>query len=358
MTTPFCASISFLAAALGAGAQGPVTHVGESGSLVVVQQETACKSCDGHGTTACRKCARRKAKACSGSAARFCSAVAGCKSCGGTGREDCRRCDTDKEEDLTEIRVALPGWLKGRRAVDEYMGHELVHLESRHFVLVYDIDRISPERRALDRHAGAHLYLERLEAFRRDFVADLGAEPEKDFYEKTTVMLWQKEKHQVKASEHYTRQPSNTESKLMGAAPVVSIFYNKSHLHEEFELHQAVVHQVAHCLLSNVFDGIWPGNIKGGWIDGGLAHAYEVRYFGGVRHYCYVESDSMVEFKYGHWQSSVRNAVDRDEELAFLEVAARHTSELTPEQHMFAWSFVDYCLRGRPGTFGALARGS
>ena len=79
-----------------------------------------------------------------------------------------------------------------------------------------------------------------------------------------------------RASLKYTRQPSKTQSKLMGANPVVSIFYDKSHLHEEFELHQAVVHQVAHCLLSNVFDGVWPGNIKGGWIDAGLAHAYEV----------------------------------------------------------------------------------
>jgi len=161
----------------------------------------------------------------------------------------------------------------------------------------------------------------------------------------------------VRASPHYTLQPSNTASKLMGANPVVSIYYDKSHLHEEFELHQAVVHHVTHCLLSNVFDGVWPGNIKGGWIDGGLPHAYEIELFGGVRHYCYVESDSMGDFKFGAWERSVLAAVTRDQELSFLDVTSRQTSQMTPEQHMFAWSFVDFVRRVHPEKLGPLARG-
>jgi hypothetical protein len=116
------------------------------------------------------------------------------------------------------------------------------------------------------------------------------------------------------------------------------------------------VHQVAHCLLSNVFDGIWPGNLKGGWLDGGLAHAYEIRKFGGVRHYCYLEGDTMLEFKFGHWEQAVRTAVGKERDLPFVRVAAKHTLELTPEEHMFGWSFIDYVMQAHPGKLGPLSK--
>jgi hypothetical protein len=142
----------------------------------------------------------------------------------------------------------------------------------------------------------------------------------------------------------------------MGKAPVVTIFYDKNWLHEEFELHQAVVHQLSHCLLSNVWDGIWPGNIRAGWIDEGLAHAYELTLFGGVRHYCYVESDTILDIKRGSWEPPVRAAVDQGTAPGFLGVASRNTTEFKPEEQLFAWSYVDFVLREHPGKFGPLAR--
>jgi hypothetical protein len=169
-------------------------------------------------------------------------------------------------------------------------------------------------------------------------------------------MLWQRVQDQQRASIAFTNQSSSTESKLMGAKPVVSIFYDHNHLHEEYELHQAVTHQVAHCLLSNVFDGIWPGNIKGGWIDCGLAHAYEIRYFGDVRHYCYVEQDTMQLFKFGRWEQAVLSGVQTGKEIRFLGVTGMHTTEMSPEQHMYAWSYCDYLLRAHAAKFGDIAK--
>ena len=117
-----------------------------------------------------------------------------------------------------------------------------------------------------------------------------------------------------------------------------------------------MVHQVTHCLLSNAWDGIWPGNIKGGWVDEGLAHYYENSLFDGVRHYCYVENDTLFDFKFGRWEPEVRQAVDRDEALGLLSVTGRNTVEMTPEERMYAWSLVDWLLRDRPGTLGPIAR--
>jgi hypothetical protein len=311
-----------------------------------------CKACEDTGVVACRACKR---DSCTGSvSALFCSAAAACKECAGLRVADCARCERADAASLDARRAELAAWLTEMRAVDAFMEKPLFHAESSHFRLTYDLKRIDVKGGG-DFHGGIHVYLDRLEEFHADFARDLGAS-EEHWLGKTWVLIWGREQDQAKASLQYTGQGSTTASKLMGAKPVLSIFYDKSHLHEEFELHQAVVHHVAHCLLSNVFDGIWPGNIGGGWIDDGLAHWYETAYFGGVRHYCYVESDTMLDFKFGSWEPAVLSAVGRGEHLPFLRVTGRNTAELSPEEHMYAWSFVDYCLRAQPGKLGSLAR--
>ena len=318
-----------------------------------VQEARACKRCSGTGLEPCKSCKR---SLCPGETPTlFCSVAAECERCGGTQRMDCKRCETGHAFDLEARRAEIEALRTRFEPIDRFMdSDELMHARSAHFDLTWGIRRIStPGAKGL--HGALHVYVDRLEAFMADFQRDLSAADE-DFLDRTHVMLWGSAAAQKKASLEYTRQHSDTESKLMGASPVVSIFYDKSHLHEEFELHQAVVHQVAHCLLSNVFDGIWPGNLKGGWIDEGLAHYYENAYFGEVRHYCYVESDSIQYFKFGRWEPSVRAAVDRDKAPSFLNVARHNTVEMTPEQRMFAWSFCDYLLRAHPGCMVVVAK--
>lgn len=325
-----------------------------------------CKACGGEGLVACKACRR---DACPARVeggeeggpgtpppARFCSVALGCEACEGLSSVPCRRCDgaAAREGERAARRAAIAAWREEVGRVDAFLGRPLLHAESEHFRLTYDLGRVdAPGGKTA--HGGMHLYLERLEALFARFAADVSARSE-DFLGRTHVLLWSQRRDQERASLEYTRQPSSTESKLMGASPVVSILYDPDHLHEEFEMHQAVVHQVAHCLLSNVFDGIWPGNIGAGWIDAGLAHHYEIALFEGVRHYCYVESDTLVDFRFGRWEPEVRAAVAGDEALPFLQVAGRNTGELSPEQHMFAWSFVDFVLRAHPGRFGVLAR--
>jgi hypothetical protein len=318
----------------------------------LAQQPPEPSCCAGRGVVACRACVK---SGCTGARPEdSCSVALGCKGCRGARLEECGKCERPAQVDLEALRAARAAWRAQLQAVDEQLGRELRHAESGHFVLTFGIDRIDTPG-AKNAHGAMHVYLDRLERFFDDFRADLGC-AEGDFLAKTRVMLWGREPDQVKASVAYARQWSNTEVKLMGANPVVSIFYDKNHLHEEFELHQAVVHQVAHCLLSNVYDGVWPGNIRGGWIDEGSAHYYEQRYFGEVRHYCYVEGDTLGYFEFGRWESAVRSAVARGESPAFLGVAAANTVDMTPEQRMFAWSFCDHVMRVHPGKFGALAR--
>lgn len=316
-----------------------------------------CTRCGDTGEAECRACAKTtctwegegKTKA------RFCSVAAACRECLGTRRIACPECGRAPPAELAKRRAESAEWLATMRKIDAVVDSgELLHAESEHFRITWNIKQLDVKP-PISSHAAMHVYLDRLEALYVDFLRDLSA-TDKDFCGKTHVMLWQKERDQERASLQYTGQGSSTESKLMGKSPVVSIYYDKSFLHEEFELHQAAVHQVAHCLLSNVFDGIWPGNINGGWIDCGLAHAYEIRYFGTVRHYCYAETDTLRTFQFGRWEQAVLSGVLSGDARPFLGVTGRNTTDLTPEEHMYAWSYCDYLLRAHADKFGAIAR--
>jgi len=311
-----------------------------------------CKKCQDTGLAPCPSLAKH---ACADEVARFCSIASACPVCAGTARVPCDRCDKDPGPENEAAKEKNLAWLTATRAaVEPTMGRELAHAASAHFLLTYDVHELD-KKGVTTVHDGMHLYLARSEELWTRFARDLGAKDE-DFSAPTQVLLWERRDDQEKASLVFTRQSSKTESKLMGKAPVVSIFYDRAWLHEEPELHQALVHQVVHCLLSNVWDGIWPGNIRGGWLDEGLAHAYELELFGGVRHYCYVESDTILDIQRGSWEPPVRTAVERGEAPGFLGVTSKNTVELAREEQPFAWSYVDFVRKRHPEQLGPLCR--
>ncbi len=310
-----------------------------------------CKKCQDTGLVPCPEATRH---ACSGTAAERCSIAAACAICVGTHSVPCAKCGGADLVARAAAQDANRAWLAELVPIESVLGRPLAHARSAHFLLTWDVPKLDVAGGAT-LHGGLHLYLDRLEQLFARFAADTGA-AEADFLGPTHALVWSKKADQEKAALVFTRQSSSTESKLMGMAPVVSIFYDKAWLHEEFELHQALVHQVTHCLLSNVWDGIWPGNIRGGWLDEGLAHAYELAQFGEVRHYCYVESDTILELHRGTWEPEVRAAVERDAAPGFLGVAGKNTTELTPEDQLFAWSYVDFVLRAHRAQLGPLAR--
>ena len=329
--------------ALGGSAQTPPAT-----SPAAVQ----CATCNDRGVVPCRLCGRAPCK--SAHPFTFCSEAAKCRDCGGTQLEKCSKCEHAPEVDLAKRRAEIAAWVAANKPIDDYMGHVSTRCESAHFTLTFDLKSIDVKG-ATNAHAAMHVYLDRLEDLFADFCKDVGCGGT-DFLGPTHVMLWANEKDQTKASSKYTLQSSKSESKLMGQKPVVSIYFDKSRLHDETELHAAMVHEVAHCLLSNIYDGVWPGNIKAGWIDEGLAHFYENKYFGEVRHYCYVEEEATKAYKFGRWESDVRNAVEQKKAPEFLTVTGLDTVAMSGEQRQFAWSYCDYIVRGLSGKFGALAK--
>jgi hypothetical protein len=322
-------------------------------SLGAAPQE--CKRCKDTGFVACPEEAKH---ACTGTAAQECSLAAACAVCGGTHKVPCTKCDKPPGPEYAAEQATHRAWLATMKPIDDVFARPLAHAKSAHFLLTFDIPKLDVEggpQAGTPLHPALHLYLDRLEALYAQVSSDLGA-LESDYLAPTLVFLWAKKADQEKAALVYTRQSSDTESKLMGREPALSIFYDKEWLHDETELHQAMAHQVVHCLLSNVWDGIWPGNIRAGWIDEGFAHAYEIALFGSVRHYCYVESDTILDLQHGSWEPPVRAAVEDGSMPGFIGVAGKNTTELQPKEQLFAWSYVDFLRRAHPRELGPLAR--
>jgi len=292
-----------------------------------------------------------------------CSEFVVCSECRGTFFKACGRCSNKPEPKALKAWEENEAWLKEMREIDNCLSGKrrksrIIHAESDHFIITFNVAKITVGLKGVKLHGAAHLYLERLEKLFEDVNRDLGV-TEKDYLAKTHVMIWEREKDLVKTALKYCRHSSNTKSYMIGAKPIFTIYYNKGYLHEEFELHQAVVHNVVHCLLSNVWDGIWPGNIRGGWVDAGFAHHYELKYFGhlgGVRNYCYREGDSIGNFKFGKWEPTVLTYVRQKRTLSFFDVTSKNTDLLNPSEHMHSWSYVDFILKKHPDRFGEVCR--
>jgi hypothetical protein len=312
----------------------------------------ACATCKDLGVLPCKLCATR---VCRSEAHLFCSVEGQCSDCGGARRVDCSQCQRAPEVDPSVRRGEIAAWRATLAPLDEFMNQrDLVHVESPHFVLSYDVDR-TDHKSASSRHDAAHLHCERLERLFEAFAADAGA-VEADFSAKTRVMVWSNEKDQQKASSKYTLEKTSSQAKLMGAAPVVSVLYGKGRIRGDAALHHVLVHQSAHCLLSNLHEGVWVGNLGGGWIDEGVAHLYEQRLCGGVETWCYLDDEQLKELDFGPFEAEVAAAVQSGEEPDFTAVAGLDTVALSPRQRLFGWSYCDYVVRHHPGKLGQVVK--
>jgi hypothetical protein len=314
--------------------------------------QPACETCKDRGLLPCKLCASR---VCKSQAHLFCSVEGQCADCGGARTVDCPQCEHAPEVDPALRRAEIAAWRATQAPLDEFMNkRDLVHVESRHFALAFDVDRID-NKAAPTQHDAAHLYVDRLEQLFAAFATDAGAADE-DFTGKTQVMVWSNEKDQQKASSKYTLEKTATQAKLMGLAPVVSVLYGKGRIRGDADLHHALVHQVAHCLLSNLYDGVWTGNIKGGWIDEGVAHLYENRLCGDVQTWCYLSEEQLKALKLGRFESEVIGLVAGGHVPDFTSVASLDTVAMSPQQRLIGWSFCDYIVRKHPGKLGPVAK--
>ncbi len=322
--------------------------------VLAAQDAPVCKKCQSAGRLPCPE--HEKDECALEDAVLFCSVIADCAVCSGVGYVPCPDCQNapvrakieEKKASIAARKVALA-------YIDTTMKRPIRKAETQHFVLVWEMERLKVEKKWLESHALLHLYLKRLESLYDDYCARLQI-TDKEFVEKFRVFVWQLPQDHLDAGLRFCRQSVRGGVKLLGNTPSYSICGNKQFFQSDDDLHRDIVHCVTHLMLSAQRPVAWIGNIKAGWLDEGLAHFFEDRYWGICDTYCFQEANTNVDFKGGKFRLAVRKMIEEEKTPPIAEVFEQNTDTLTLPQHAVSFSYVECLLNKDPAKFNELVK--
>ena len=149
------------------------------------------------------------------------------------------------------------------------------------------------------------------------------------FVEKTRVYVWKLVDDQRKAALRFCGGSSDRAMKLMGATSHYTLCGSKQFFSGDEQLHRNVRHSISHLLLSHQKPSRWLGDIKGGWVDEGLAHWFEEKAYGVCDTYCYQEQNTKVDFKSGKYRFAMRKMIVEGNVPPVAEVFQQNVDTLT-----------------------------
>ena len=314
----------------------------------------SCRKCDSTGLRACKQ--HEKSECDLEDGVFYCTEFYDCEFCSGTGWVDCEKCDNHAAAEEFESQLAERARKAEEHAwIHEAMGRPLRLAETEHFRLVWELDSLKVDKKRKNGHELLHLYGKRLDSLFEDFVEVLASDS-KHFKDKPLVLVWGLIPDQLKSSRVFCGASNRGGSKMLGSEPKFSCCGNKQFAKSDDELHRTLVHNVVHLLLSHQSPSFWIGNVKGGWVDAGLAHWFEDRYWKRCTNYCYQEQNTMIDFKRGKYRVAVRKLVAQEKTVPTAVVFLRNTDTLTPVEHALSFSYVDYLLSIDGEKFSGLVR--
>jgi hypothetical protein len=323
-------------------------------ALPAAAQGRSCNKCKGAGLVPCREHGREPLS--QELEVLYCSVVDGCEVCAGAGLLDCAACEQpEKEAELAARKASVAPARERLAEIDAKMGRALRKAESEHFVLVWEMTPLKVDKQLKSEHEMLHLTAQRLERLFADY-AELFAVPEDQFHKKSRVFVWQLPEDHRRGSNAFCDMEVAGGAKLMGAEPNYSVCGNKSFFVGDEALHRNLVHCVTHLLFSHQQPSNWIGGLKAGWIEEGLPHWFEDRYFGLCDNYCYQEQNTRFDFRGGHFKPALRDLVEKGEQPQVAGVMQRNTDELAPAEHAAALALVDYLIAQDPKALGLLGR--
>ena len=313
-----------------------------------------CKKCRAQGRLACPEHPKSECEL--EDEVLYCSAFIDCAVCRGAGFVVCPVCQDPTAAAALEKRRAdrLVRQL-ALKTYEEGMKRPLRIVESDHTVFVWEIDRLKVEKKLLNAHELNHLYARRMETVYADYLARMEID-DKAFVEKVRYFVWDFVEDQELGSTRFCGQGSSGPIKRMGNQPAVSLCGNKRFFQNDETLHRSMVHYAAHLLLSAQDPIEWVGNQKAGWLDEGIAHWFEDRYFGVCDTYCFQETNDNVDFKGGKFRLSVREMVTEGDTPPIAEVFEQNIDTLSLPQHAASFSYVDYLITRDAAKFNALIK--
>lgn len=324
-----------------------VSAASDPASLVSPQGQVKNMPCKKCGATGRLPCPEHKSAECElelGAEVLYCSALMDCPVCAGTGFIVCTECkDAAMAAHLAERKASLAARRVALKPTEEKMGRKLRIGESPHFVLVWELDSLKINRKHVAAHELLHIYLKRLERLYDDYVT-LFAITDAEFKDKSRVYVWGNLEDQMAGSVRFAGQGMQGGVKRMGDSPAYSVCGGKQYFQGDDMLHRNLVHCVTHLLLSAQKPAEWIGHLKSGWVDEGLAHWFEDKYWGMCDNYCFQEADTSADFKSGKFKLAMRKLASMDQEPPISEVFQQNSDTLTLPMHAAALSYVDFLL--------------
>jgi hypothetical protein len=311
-------------------------------------RRVACTYCKDKGQMPCRKHSKLELALETDGTAEFCTEAASCKTCGGTLHVDCTHCENSAvEATLMSRREKIQKWYAARKKkVDELVKHPVLQASGKHVDLVWDLKAMKVGRKKLSSHEMLHLYLKRMEDLRADFVKRLqigsAEQPAR-----IQLFCWRDGRDQFLASHKFAGSGSQgTGIKYMGSTAIYTMQWKKKDYKKDEDLHRSMVHNSVHLMLANMTPSRWIGQLKGGWIDEGLAHYFEFLLDGECSTRCFQEVMTDVDFKAGKWRVPIRRKVSSGRIPKLADVIQRNTDQFDGTEHLMAFSYVHFLLEG------------
>lgn len=281
--------------------------------------------------------------------------------------EVCTRCKTPSlkalaERDHAEAVGAMDAWLEERMKVDRAVGSKkpLMHLETTHFVLAWNIPKITTaDKKTYRMHAAMHLYASRLEDLYARFQDLFEVDDSNNMVNKHHLYVFRDERSFHEATPRYTGLTSRDSSaRRMGGVDTESsltAWWNKGRHPKEADLFRMLAHHTIHQVTSVYYDTRWfpPGEMglhppwladKYGWLDVGLAHFFELELDGLATTQCMREQDNSIRWRGPDWRKNIYKAVAGGRVPSFSDIIVKPAYSLSAMEHQFAWSWVDFLI--------------
>ncbi|MFT5284965.1 MAG: hypothetical protein ACI8TQ_001126 [Planctomycetota bacterium] len=286
----------------------------------------------------------------------YCSEIENCELCSGLGFIDCTNCENEAASTWIQTKkVALAKAPSALEFIAEGMGRKVLVAQSRHFAIAWDLDKLSGSKKYKGKHGLMHLYLDRLEGLMESYQSELGAES-KEFKNRLTLLVWDNEEDQLKASKEFCTEESDKALRLHGGKAKLSLCGSKPFYKDDKDLYQGIVHEFGHLLPSAQRPATWVGGLRGGWIDAGFAHWFDYHHLQVCEEVCYNASYYKGEANPSKWRKSVKRLVAQKKVPELALVMAQNTETMTFEFHLLAFSFVDFLMEKDSQKFGLLMK--
>ena len=297
----------------------------------------------------------------------FCSEAAGSENMG-LDWEPCQRCKSPSlkaaaVKEYEHIKTAKDAAMAEARKLDKTAQVEspICHVRSTHFWIATDYPKVNTEdKKTYKTHELAHLYVRRMEAHYERFQAMFGIEDRQNMRNEHLIFVFERQTPAFRAAPVYTGlsvENAVTVKRSGGDTKdsVIVGWWDKGKFPKDQDMYRHLLHDMTHQLTAIFYDHSWfkPGetglsppwlNDKYGWLDEGLAHWFEIDFDKKARTYCFREQDTTGTWGGDDWRNNIYKAVLAGDQPAFSDVSAKPSQSLSPKEHQFAWSWVDYLM--------------